>query len=375
MTHPKISVGITVPITPPLGSVKQIVFVARLLRLDSLVVWDHVQDVFPSALWDRRFTWIAGERPSPHEFYEAQTMLGHLAGRTGRIRLGVVTDPIRHHPVQIAQSMATLAHLTKRPPILGIGAGERENIEPYGLPFAGLVDRVDEALQIIRLCFATRGPIDFQGKHFRIDHAPMDLRAPKGRTPEIWVGANGPRMIRLAGRHGDAWYPVGTLTPAEYGAKLEVVRAAAREAGRDPNAILPALEPRVVVASTMEEARAMLDTRVIRYFGLLAPAELWRKVGRAHPFGDDFRGFIDFLPERHTRAELDAAIAEVPTELADQGLIWGTPEQVVAQLRAYGEAGLRHAVLSLASAAVSRKSALYSIRALRAIAKALRSGK
>ncbi|MGH2561881.1 MAG: LLM class flavin-dependent oxidoreductase [Thermomicrobiales bacterium] len=374
MPQPRISIGMTIPPTPPLGSLKQIVWVSRLLRLDSLVVWDHLQDVFPSALWEPNFTWLAKERPSPHEFYDYQTVLGYLASRVGRVQTGVaVTEPIRRHPLLIAQAMATLAHLTKRPPILGIGAGERENIVPYGLDISQAVGKLEEALQIIRLCFEKRGPITFQGKHFRIDGAPMDLRPPKGRTPEIWVGAHGPRMLRLCGAYGDAWFPLGMFTPDEYATKLDVVHAAAREAARDPNAILPAIQSYVVVAPTREDARAMLDTNVIRYFGVLAPAELWRKVGHTHPWGDDFRGITDILPEQHTREELDAAIAKVPTELAGQGLLWGTPEEVAAQIRAYGDVGLRHAVLQIASAAISRKAALYSVRALRTIAKELHS--
>lgn len=67
----------------------------------------------------------------------------------------------------IAQAALTLAHLTKRAPILGIGTGERMNIEPYGLPGTHAVDRIEEALQIIRRCLTSQGPIDFAGKLFR----------------------------------------------------------------------------------------------------------------------------------------------------------------------------------------------------------------
>ena len=74
------------------------------------------------------------------------------------MRLGVgVTEPIRRHPVLIAQAMMTLSHLTKRAPILGIGAGERMNIDPYGLDFSEPVTRLEEALQIIRLCLSAPG--------------------------------------------------------------------------------------------------------------------------------------------------------------------------------------------------------------------------
>jgi phthiodiolone/phenolphthiodiolone dimycocerosates ketoreductase len=94
-------------------------------------------------------------------------------------------------------------------------------------------------------------------------------------------------------------------------------------------------------------------------------------MGFSHPFGDDYRGIVDFLPECYGRDELDDAIARVPTELADVGLIWGTPEQVAARLRAFGEAGMRHCCPQLMSAAISRRDALYGLRALRSIKREL----
>jgi phthiodiolone/phenolphthiodiolone dimycocerosates ketoreductase len=350
-------------------------FLARLLRLDTFFVWDHLQNIFPSALWDRQFTWAAGLRPSPHECYDFQTILGALAGQAGNVRLGVgVTEPIRRHPVVIAQAMVTLAHLTRRPPILGIGAGERENIEPYGLDFTHPVDRLEEALQVIRLCLAATGPIDFAGTHFHLDKAVFDLAAPPGRTPRIWVGGAGPRMLRLTGQYGDGWYPVGLFSPEEYAARLAVIHAAARAAGRDPHAITPSLQAYILVAPSEGEARAMMETPVIRFLGLLLPAERWRSLSLAHPFGEGFRGYVDFLPEHYARQELRAAMARVPPELADVGVISGTPAQVVARLRTYGEAGMRHVVPQLVSAAVSRRAALYSLHALRLIARSLATG-
>jgi phthiodiolone/phenolphthiodiolone dimycocerosates ketoreductase len=375
VAQPRIAVGFSAAPKPPLAGLRQSLRLTRLLRLDSFMVWDHLQDIVPSALWDRRLSWMVGRSASPHECFDFQTILGDLAGRAGAVRLGVgVTEPIRRHPVVIAQAMVTLAHLTRRPPILGIGAGERENTEPYGLDFARPVDRLEEALRVIRLCFEARGPLDFAGEHFRLDQAIFDLKPPRGRTPEIWIGGGGPRLLRLTGQYGDGWYPVGFFTPAEYATKLAAIHAHARAAGRDPAAITPSLQAYLVVAPSEREARAMLDTKLIRFFGLLIPAEHWRKLGLTHPFGEGFRGYVDFLPERYTRPELEDAVAAVPAELADAGVIYGTPAQVIARLRAYSEAGLRHVVPQLMSAAVSRRAALYGLYALRVISRALASG-
>lgn len=376
MTTPAIAVGLQIGTQPPLTTTRAFVVLARLMRLDSVMAIDHFQNIFPRAIWNREFSWLAAQRPTPHEHFDYQVLLGYLAARAGRMRLGVgVTDPIRRHPVLLAQAMLTLAHLTRRAPILGIGAGERLNIEPYGLDFTHVVSRLEEALQIIQLCFCSRGPIDFAGRHYRLDRAIMDLKAPPGRLPEIWIGAHGPRMLELTGRYGDGWYPTMIASPAEYAASLERVRAAAQRAGRDPQAITPALHRFAVIGRTEQEARALLQTRAIRAFGLAAPAELWHRAGAEHPFGERFNGLIDFLPERYDRATIEQAIAAVPPALVEAGpLLWGTPEQVADQLRAYGEAGLRHVVLAPVSGLVSQRAALYGLLATRRIARLLRSG-
>ncbi len=371
MTPPKITVGLYVSPNPPLGLIRAFTAFARLIRLDTIVVEDHFQDFYPTTIWNEELSWAAAQSPTPHDVFDYQTLLGYLASRAGRLRIGVaVTEPIRRHPVLIAQAMLTLSHMTKRPPILGIGAGERLNTEPYGLDFSHPVGRLEEALKIIRLCFSSLEPINFKGKYYRLDDAMMGLGAPKGKTPEIWIGGRGPRMLRLTGEYGDGWYPGAIASPEEYSDKLEIIRTAAREAGRDPQEITPSLEQYVVVAPTEQEARAMLNTKLVRYFHLLVPADVWRQVGSEHPLGEHFRGYVDFVPERYDRKMLEEAITAVPNEMVTEGpLIWGTPEQVTTKLREFGESGLRHVVLSLVSTLISKRAAVYGLRATRKIAR------
>lgn len=374
MSRPWMTVGLHVPPKPPAMNLRALVTATRLMRLESMTVWDHFQDLFPQSLWDGDFTWMSRLSATPHEFFEFQVTLGNLAARAGRLRLGVcVTEPIRRHPVLIAQAMMTLAHMTRRAPILGLGTGEKENTEPYGLGSPQPVGRLEEALQIIRMCFESSGPLTFHGKHFVLDHAILDLKPPRRRTPEIWIAAHGPRMLALTGRYGDGWLPVAIVSPEDYLSRLEVVRESARSVGRDPLRIRPCLQSYVVFAPTMGEARAMLDTRLIRFVALLAPASLWSQFGEQHPFGDDFKGFVDFMPESYSRAELDDALAAVPRDALTQAINWGTPERVASRLRDFGNAGVRHVNLELVSAAVSPKAALYAPWAARQVSRMLRS--
>jgi phthiodiolone/phenolphthiodiolone dimycocerosates ketoreductase len=375
MTYPRIDVGMYIPAKPPLAGVEQLVSAARQTPFDSVFMWDHILDFFPQAIWDEEFSWLASFSTSPHEWFDFQTLLGYLAGKAPEVRLGVgVAEPIRRHPIILAQAMLTLSHLSSRPPILGIGSGERMNTEPYGLEFSHSVSKLEEALQIIRLAFTSQGPITFQGRYFQLDNAVLDLQPAAGNTPEIWVSAHGPRMLQLTGQYGDGWYPFAVASPEDYAARLAVIRTAATEAGRDPDAITPAFHCITIVAPTEEEARMMLNTKAVRFLGLIFPGEIWQLFGREHPLGGrGFRGYLDILPQAYDRTTLDDAIDQVPPAMIES-LLWGTPEQIVNKLRAFGEAGLRHVVPMVASAAVSEEAAQFSVQALGEIAQALQSG-
>jgi phthiodiolone/phenolphthiodiolone dimycocerosates ketoreductase len=375
--RPQVRIGLAIPPKPAFGTLRQALGLARLLRLDSFMIWDHLEDLFPKALWNEETTWTSKGSASPHQFFDFQTALGALAPRAGRVRLGVaVTDPIRRHPVVIAQAALTLSHLTRRTPILGIGAGEQTNLQPYGLNVDRPVSRLEEALQVIRLCLDHGGqqPLSFSGTYYRLDRAHFDLQAPPGRTPRLWLGAHGPRMLRLTGQYGDGWYPTGALSPEQYEAKLETIHAAARAASRDPGRIMPAFQVTIAAAPTAQEARAMLEHPMIRYLGLLLPASTWAEHGHTHPFGDEFNGYVDILPESYSEAELRAALAAVPVmDLADTGVIWGTPEQILRRLHDYVDAGMRYIVPNLPALMVSRRAALYNVKLLHMIRREFRS--
>lgn len=367
------TIGFNVGSQPPIGRVKMLTRVARLTGYDAIWNVDHFMGFFPQSIWDHDFSWAANSKDSPHAMYDYQTLLGHLSAYSGKLRVGVgVTEMIRRHPVLVAQTAMTLAHVSKSAPILGVGAGERENTEPYGLDFTRIVSRFEEALQIIRLCFESQGPFSYDGDFFQLNDAVMDLAPPRDRYPEVWIAAHGPRMLELTGRFGDGWLPVLSYTPDSYAESLGKIRTAAVDAGRDPDAITPAWWLFAVMGKTEREARKMLDHPAIRFTALLVPSYVWESHGLDHPLGNDFRGLIDFVPTKYEKAEIYAAIEKVPVDLLAEEAMWGTPQQIEEKLRSFIEVGLRHVVMQPASALVSKSDALYSVRKMVSIQRSLR---
>ena len=369
----QVSIGIGVGTQPPLRRIALATRVARSLHFDAVWTVDHMQGWFPQELWNRDMSWMAGPGSTPHAYFDYQALLGYLAPRVGAMHIGVgVTEVLRRHPVLLAQSAMTWSHMTKSAPILGIGAGERENTVPYGIDFDKPVSRLEEALPIIRRCFNSRGPFDYSGEFYELNKAMMDLAPAPGRTPQIWVAAHGPRMLRLTGQYGDGWYPTFPMQPEEYAASLAKIREAAQAFGRDGKRIVPGNQILVVMGRTEREARKHLDARVIRFFTLLAPAYLWERHNAEHPFGNDFRGLIDFIPSDYPPARVEAAMKKVPTDIVADQVVWGTPDIVRERVESFVDVGLRHLVLGPASAAISRRSAAFSVRAVFSILRRVR---
>lgn len=349
---------------------------ARVLGAESVWLVDHFSGFFPRSVWTPEFTWLARKRGSTDAFFDWQVMAGGLAGRVGRTRIGVgVTEAIRRHPVVLAQAALTLGHLTERPPILGIGSGEAENIVPFGLSFQRPVSRLEEALQVIRLCFTATGPIEFDGEFFSLDGALFDLRPPGADPPpSIWVAAHGPRTLEITGRYGDGWYPAVPMTPEAYSVALNSVKAAALDVGRDPGRIVGSMQAFYLVGRSDADIARQLAHPAVRFLALLAPDSAWRAVGRTHPLGSGFGGMVDLVPGRLARAEVESAIAAVPTDLLGRQLIVGTADEVLAGIRALAHAGLQHVVLSPVSPLVSRGALAHTVRTLPGIVRRLRTG-
>jgi len=234
-------VGIFLPISgrAAAGALLEAARSAEALGYDS--VWAADRIVTP---WEIRTPYPYKEDrvffvPPDVPFLEPLTCLAYLAGGTTRVALGmsVLVLPYRH-PLHWAKIATTIDHLSRGRLILGVGVGWMvEEFEALGAPFRARGAVADEQLEVLRVIWTEERP-QFRGRFYRFDpvgFSPKPLQQP--RIP-IWVGGEAPAAQRRAGRFGDAWFPYFVrITPPALRAGFESVRAAAREAGRDPDAV------------------------------------------------------------------------------------------------------------------------------------------
>jgi phthiodiolone/phenolphthiodiolone dimycocerosates ketoreductase len=322
---------------------------------DSLWVPDHLNSLFPRSICTEKYMGAAKLAPSPDAYLEPWTMLGYLAAhnRLGRLRLGVcVTDTARRNPAVTAQAAATLHLLTRGRAILGIGTGEREGNEPYGVDWSKPVARFEEALATIRTLWHSKGElVNRDSEWFPLRNALFDLPPYRGRWPQIWVAAHGPRMLRITGRHADAWFPAFIFRPKDYARALEIMLSAASDAGRDPAAVTPAVMLAVVTGRSEDDVDEALDTVGVKMYGLTASAEVWARHGAEHPMGPDFTGAQDIQPQTLDEKTALEYTAKVPRSVLDEMYLTGTPPQVIEKVAEWRDHGLRYVVVANSSGA------------------------
>jgi phthiodiolone/phenolphthiodiolone dimycocerosates ketoreductase len=344
----RLQVGVETTCTAPLWVERLGMRMAKLAGVDSLLLPDHYIGFVPRALWKPEYTPAAKMVPSTDAFFDPFVMLGMMATRYRGVRIGTgVTEAYRRHPMTLAQAFVTIDHMTKGRAILGIGNGERENTEPYGMPFTRRVGRLEEALTIIRKLWESRGePVSFDGPTWRLTNALFATPLYKGKAPAVWVAAHAPRMLGLTGRFADGWYPTQKMTAEEYAGKLGVIRAAALAAGRPFERFEPALQIQVALgAGRRQVLDQLMKVKPASAMTLLLGGAVWKKHGLIHPLGEAFEGFADIIPNEVPPAAFASAEKHVTPELLGDGICAGTVDEVVADVKPLLAAGLKHVVM------------------------------
>ena len=178
------------------------------------------------------------DHPYNSTHLDTWTLLSVIAASTRSVRVfpNVANLPLRP-PAVLARSAASLDLLSGGRVELGIGAGAFwDAIAAMDGPrrtTGESVEALAEAIGVIRALWTPGRSARLPGEHYRLDGArpgPFPTR-PIG----IWVGAYGPRMLRLTGRLADGWLPSAPYAGPEKLPEMNAtIDAAAEAAGRSP---------------------------------------------------------------------------------------------------------------------------------------------
>ena len=251
--------------------------VAEAVGFDVLFVPDHL--LFRQSPSDNT---LQVEMPADRTrgVWEAWTILAAFAEATKRIELGpfVACNSFRH-PALLAKMAITLDEVSEGRLILGIGAGWHEpEYHAFGFPYDHRVGRFEEALQIM-IPLLREGEVDFQGQYYQVRDCEIAPRGPRPAGPPVLIGAQAPRMMRLAARYADIYDTDFHLDPDPVAERFEAIEKACNATGRDPSTLQRATGTMVALAGPGKSAgddglTTFVQDGMVREVRLGTPEEL-----------------------------------------------------------------------------------------------------
>jgi len=256
------------------------------------------------------------------------TMLAHLAARTSSMRLGtaVVVVPW-HNPLLLAEQAATVDVLSGGRLDLGVGRGYRDyEFTGFGVAPSEAGDRFDEAMEVLRLAWASEGRFSHHGRYWDFSDVVVEPRPVQQPHPPVWLGAGSPPSIERAGREGYRLFldQVGSFElTAE---RVATYRAAREAAGFDYAPSDVAVTRALRIARSSEEREQQVERHVATLTTLAESSKATTADGRpVNPFHS---------PEDARR------------EAAEASAILGTPDECIERLRRLERGGVEQVLFA-----------------------------
>lgn len=257
------------------------------------------------------------DHPYVPTFVETFSLIATMLARTHRLRFfpDVVNLPLRP-PALLAKTAASLDLLSDGRFELGIGAGGYwDAITTMGVERLSAGDALaalDEAIDLIRALWKPSGNVHLNGKHYQLGGAPAGPEP--AHSIGIWVGAQGPKSLRLTGRTADGWAaPIPQYLPYEkWETANKIIDDAAAAAGRNPADVLRICQLVGQITTTPRDAEARSGAAPVR--GTVGQwASLIARLATEQPY----RCFV-FWPETQDVQQVEQFAQEVVPAALEQ---------------------------------------------------------
>ena len=269
---------------------------------------------------------------------------GLMAGETARLNIGWgIISPFTRHPVQVAMDARVVQEVAPGRFLLGFGTS-KIFLNNARMTAKKTLGPMREAVEIVRGVLGG-GAFTYDGESFSADVPPLrdEAETPRG-APPVYIAATAPKMQMLAGEIGDGLLTPSITTPAF----VRYTRENVTKAGRDADTIDIGC---TVVASIHESDRDAGRDGAREIAGMYLANKVQNIRGAADTLlelagieQDEIRPVADAM-EQGGRL---AAKAKVSDALLDKCKpIAGTPEDCVAAIEEYRDAGCTHVMLEL----------------------------
>ncbi|MFL6483313.1 MAG: LLM class flavin-dependent oxidoreductase [Nitrososphaera sp.] len=277
---------------------------------------------------------------------DAWLLLAALGAVTRNVELGTcVTDAIRRHPSAIALSTITLDRITQGRGILGIGAGEAQNVVDFGIEFSKPVTKFKEQLEVIELLFGSdpENRVSYDGQYYKLINACLQAKSIRSPRPPVYIAAGAPKTLQLCAEYGDGWIPIG-YTPELFTYHANVIRDHAKKLDRDLADFQFANDVDVYFTEDGEEAWNKMKNAV--KVSLYKP-ELLKVHDISQDSDFDFRRYFTeyAMNKPELMEQMKRAALKIPDSIARSAIGVGKPDDVIAMLERFIKAGTNHFII------------------------------
>lgn len=277
---------------------------------------------------------------------DAWLMLSAIGAVTQNVELGTcVTDAIRRHPSTIALSTITLDRLTKGRSILGIGAGEAQNVVDFGIKFEKPVTKFKEQLEVIERLFDSDpdNRINYDGDYYKLTNACLQTKSIRKPRPPIYIAAGAQKTLDLCARYGDGWIPIG-YTPELFRHHASVIKDRAKEHDRNLDGFQFANDVDVYFTDDGEEAWNKMKNAV--KVSLYKP-ELLKVHNIEQDSEFDFRRYFTeyAMNKPELMQQMKRAALKIPDNVARSAIGVGRSDDVIEMLERFIKAGTNHFII------------------------------
>ena len=272
------------------------------------------------------------------------TVLAYLAARTERIKLGagIMQMPART-PANAAMTAMTLDALSGGRFVMGLGLSGPQVVEGWhGVPYGKPLGRTREYVEIVRTVIARKGPLEYDGEHYKIPYRGDDatglgkplksiLHPVRERIP-IYLAAIGPRNVELTAQIADGWLPI-FYSPEREAIFNEHLDAGFASSGRDAGELEIAATVHVAVGDDVQACRDQLRPFFALYIGGMGAKgrNFYHDLATRYGFGAE----ADACQDAYLAGRKDEAAAHVPDALVDEIALVGPLDRIVDRLDAW----------------------------------------
>lgn len=277
---------------------------------------------------------------------DAWLMLAAIGAITRNVELGTcVTDAIRRHPSSIALSAITLDRITNGRAILGIGAGEAQNVVDFGIEFNKPVSKFKEQLEVIESLFESDPDhhVNYNGQYYKLNNACLQAKSIRNPRPPIFIAAGAPKTLELCAKYGDGWIPIG-YTPELFRHHVNVITENAKKIGRNISHFEFANDVDVYFTDDGEEAWNKMKNAV--KVSLYKP-ELLQVHNIQQDTEFDFRRYFTeyAMNKPELMEQMKKAALKIPDSIARTAIGVGKADDVVQMLERFIKAGTNHFII------------------------------